>query len=508
MNSTLVINGLPDRIRLDGWWLSSEFDSHTEKPQGRAENQLEMECARHRKLSALMVLCMVALADWLFWHHSLGASVAIFSCLLSIAMVLARAKRATLKDWIAVVGITIVANLPILEQIQPISLMFSMLGVVVVASWVMMGTLAGWWQNLVAFLRVTTLGPVLADRGLACALRGAQTGAGLGKQAASLALPLVLGAVFIAFFVSANPLLERLMGDLATVDFITFGAVLRVLFWLVVAAFVWPYLNLPRFWVRPRKRTGFDPTVAPQQLNMVVNPVSVRTSLILFNCIFALQTGLDMLVLLGGLALPEGVSYASYAHRGAYPLMATALLAGTFAIGTRKLVRKDKLMRGLVYVWLLQNLFLVLSAAFRLSRYVEAYALTYLRISAFIWMFLVFIGLVLVAIQISRDKGNFWLMSQNLIALLVVLYISSFANFAPMIARYNILHPLGNGKVDAGYICSLGPEVLPVIRAQPRGFCPPNTMPKITPLDGWRDWGFRKARLAGYLVPKLQTGSQ
>jgi len=189
----------------------------------------------------------------------------------------------------------------------------------------------------------------------------------------------------------------------------------------------------------------------------------------------------------------------------AYPLVATALLAGGFAIGTRRLIMQDRLMRGLVYAWLLQNLFLVLSAAFRLNLYVETYALTYLRVAAFIWMLLVFIGLLLVAAQIARNKSNIWLVSQNLTALMLVLYMSSFANFAPMIARYNLLHPLSSGRVDAEYICRLGPQALPVILTQGAGFCPPHTMPVFTPNEGWRDWGFRNARLAGYLEVKANA---
>ena len=64
----------------------------------------------------------------------------------------------------------------------------------------------------------------------------------------------------------------------------------------------------------------------------VMNETSVRNALLMFNVMFALQTGLDLAIVSGGAALPEGLSYASYAHRGAYPLVVTALLAGVFAI--------------------------------------------------------------------------------------------------------------------------------------------------------------------------------
>lgn len=501
MNTQLVINGLPDKLRLDGWWLSSGSKPPPLKPAPPERETTSSGTSRRQGLIFLIVL--VAVADWLFWQQKPGASVAIFALLLSISMVLTRAQKTTYKEWALVLGLAIITNLPLLEQLQPLSLMFSVLGVAAVAAWLAMDRLVGWGRGLLVFLKITTLGPMWFFGTLRVELRGARRHDGLGRQAASLLLPLTLGIVFIAFFVSANPFLERIANALTEIEYITPDAMARTLFWLIAAAFIWPYLNLPMFRVNPLKpRQAIAP---PQGLSLIINPASVRTSLVLFNVIFAVQTGLDALVLSGGLALPEGMSYASYAHQGAYPLVATALLAGAFAIGTRKLITHDRLLRGLVYAWLLQNLFLVLSAAFRLNLYVETYALTYLRLAAFIWMLLVFIGLLLVAVQIARNKSNIWLMSQNLSALLVALYVSSFANFAPMIAQYNILHPLSTGQVDAAYICRLGPQALPVLLSQGAGFCPSHLLPKFTPIEGWRDWGFRNARLAGYLAAKAKA---
>ena len=62
-------------------------------------------------------------------------------------------------------------------------------------------------------------------------------------------------------------------------------------------------------------------------------PLATLTlSLFTFNAIFAIQNGLDIAFLWSGAALPEGVTLAEYAHRGAYPLIATALLAGLFVL--------------------------------------------------------------------------------------------------------------------------------------------------------------------------------
>ncbi len=101
-------------------------------------------------------------------------------------------------------------------------------------------------------------------------------------------------------------------------------------------------------------------------LNAFFASVTVRC-LILFNFLFLLQNLLDIKYLWGGSALPSGMTYASYAHRGAYPLIATALLAAVFTLicfSGNKSHPSWRPAKLLVYLWLAQNIFLVGSAIF------------------------------------------------------------------------------------------------------------------------------------------------
>ena len=119
---------------------------------------------------------------------------------------------------------------------------------------------------------------------------------------------------------------------------------------------------------------------------------AISRSLILFNTLFALQSTLDLAYLWGGASLPDGMSHAEYAHRGAYPLIVTALLAAGFVLIAMRPggpAEHSRLIRPLVLVWTAQNILLVVSSIFRLDLYVAAYSLTYLRLAAFIWMVLV-----------------------------------------------------------------------------------------------------------------------
>ena len=164
------------------------------------------------------------------------------------------------------------------------------------------------------------------------------------------------------------------------------------------------------------------------------------------------------------------MTYAAYAHRGAYPLIATALLAAAFVLVAMRPggpAEKSKVIRPLVYLWVGQNVLLVASSILRLDLYVDIYMLTYWRIAAFIWMGLVALGLVLIVARIALNRSNQWLVGANLIALTIALYGCSLVNFERSLPTTMSAHSReasGKGvQIDINYLLTLGPQALPAI---------------------------------------------
>ena len=116
---------------------------------------------------------------------------------------------------------------------------------------------------------------------------------------------------------------------------------------------------------------------------------------------------------------PISVTLAAYAHRGAYPLIATALLAGVFVLVTLRPgsdTAAVPLIRRLVVLWVGQNVFLVASSILRTLDYVDAYSLTRLRVAALLWMALVAVGLSLILWRMLSGKSATWLINANALA--------------------------------------------------------------------------------------------
>lgn len=509
MSRQLLINGVPDCIRQDGWWLACD-STNTADDRGRDQDPRSTTFIKRHPWAFPILVLLTLFADLLFWHQNLGISVVLFALALSSSILALKPGGASRRQTVTAFLFELICNLPVVEQLQPLSFLFTVIGVIVLIVWAVYGRVVEWWQAALAFLRISLVGPLVLPVTIVEELKGAQAKMDLNRQVKALILPMSVGLVFLFLLASANPILERFLEQFSALEFLSPNQVSRGLFWIVTASLIWPYLNLREKWLGPvAKAPRFRPAQTSSWLATIFNAVSVRNSLVLFNILFLIQTVMDIGVLTGGMSLPEGMSYARYAHRGAYPLVATALLAGVFAIATHKMIKEDRFQQRLLYLWLGQNLFLIITAGYRLSLYVETYTLTYLRVAAFIWMLLVFIGLVLTIVQISRSKSVPWLVRCNLLALLGTLYLCCFVNFAFVIADYNVQNAGTATRFDTRYICELGEQALPLIleHEQKTGasMCGRYTqgMPIFEPITNWREWGFRKWRLQAYLGEKM-----
>jgi hypothetical protein len=247
-----------------------------------------------------------------------------------------------------------------------------------------------------------------------------------------------------------------------------------------------------------------------------------------FNLIFAVQTVLDLVYLWGGVfggevTLPNGMSWAEYAQRGAYPLLVSALLAGAFVLITFRPgdhTERMKWARRLVYLWLAQNVLLVAASVGRLAMYVDVYSLTRLRLAAAIWMALVAMGLVWVIVRIVTGRTNRWLVNINAGTAAAAVFVCLFVNFDGMIAGFNVRHcqeidPDKPAVLDVAYLEQLGVDALPALKwytAQRPGIdrhekhaanfdraveAAQRLEQRIADeLANWRGWTWRRARIA------------
>ncbi|WP_226341088.1 DUF4153 domain-containing protein [Gemmobacter serpentinus] len=473
----MTLQGLPRAIARDAWWLD-------EDPEPAAQAR---PATRHLPRLLALLAGLVLIGDLLFYGHAPGLSLAIYAFAIFAATRVLHAQSLRLHGLRAPLTMLALMSLPVIEHAQMLSVLFLLAGLLLACLWPSDGTLpgAGTLSRALGLIAHVPVALPMALPGLSRDLAAGRTLPRPRSLLAGWALPIGGSLVLMALLLEANPILADWLHRLELPS----PNPARILLWGGLALCLWPVLtpqpalHLPQ--IGQLSRIG--------QAQFGLTAQAVHRALILFNALLAVQTLMDAAYLWAGAALPPGMTAAQYAHRGAYPLLATALLAGVFALTARPFLAERRSLKPLMLLWLAQNVALTVSALLRLDQYVGFYGLTYLRLYAAIWMAMVALGLTLTLWQILRGRSNLWLMTRSAALGLITLYLCCFVNFAGIIARWNLAHP----NVDLYYTCSLGPMAAAEIARHPEGQVCVGDAPTI---EGWRDWGFRSWRVSRYIT--------
>lgn len=471
-------------------------------------------------------VALAALADWLFvGGDDVGLSLAIFLAALAAASIIANRRRASLIDVGLASAILLAGLAAIVEDPSPLAIVLGILGAIVFAcaladrASLSLATLAPRAVTLTAIAPIASVYDLYRIRARIGRLTGKRRGGAL--RILGGLVPLVILAVFTALLVDGNPIFDLWVAAVLPRFDLDFASLRHPLFMAWVALMIWPLLRIWRRRSKPAQPAAAESTAAPDatrpttsRLDLIFGAGSILSSLVMLDLLFAVQTATDLVYLWGGATLPPGLTYAAYAHRGAYSLIVAALLAAAFVlIATRQggPAERSPWIRRLVLVFVLQNVSLVVSAMLRLDLYVAVYSLTYWRVAAFVWMGLVAFGLLAIVVKLLRGRSNAWLLEMNVRALYAALIGCCLVNLPATIADYNVAHMRAAGsccgpRLDEGYLLSLGPQAVPAIDAYV--LAAPERASAVLPTrnlhagrreGGWRTWSFRRWRLERYL---------
>ncbi|MEO0379364.1 MAG: DUF4173 domain-containing protein [Pseudomonadota bacterium] len=476
--------GVPLSMRQDGWWLDAPDVARSNRRNTR----------RRDGIKAGLLIVLIALGDLLVWGTVPGLSFAVLALLIVMAGLTLAWPRLSVRARCGIGSGAVLSVLPIIELMQPLSILIALSGMSTLLAALaglgrrdlIRGAIRTWWvaptqTSVDAARSIRRLGEIKPGP---TSLRAVLLG---------WALPFGATVLFALLLIGANPVLDQALSNLLRWE-MRAPNIWRLWFWVLLGSAIWPLLVARNIRERLRTRRPVRATVKRQG---VVNAGSVARSLVAFNALFAVQTVMDILFLYGDAGLPDGISPAAYAHRGAYPLLVTALLAGLFAVLARPHLAGRPVLRGLMLLWLVQTLALVGASLFRLEAYVDAFGLTRLRLAAYIWMGLVAAGLGIVLWQIWRDKPAAWMLVRSGVLGVITLYLCAFISFDATIARHNLTN---HSEPDTVMLCGLSEDVAPAMAAR---FGPNwawqcrNTFrmrPISEPAD-WREWGFRNWRV-------------
>ena len=189
-------------------------------------------------------------------------------------------------------------------------------------------------------------------------------------------------------------------------------------------------------------------------------------SLILLNGLLCCINIIDVVYVWFGFTYHNNLNLSQYVHEGAGLLIFSIVLAMLvllfFFRGNLNFYKRNKWLRYGAYLWILQNLILVVSVLIRDYYYFVHMGMAYKRIGVVVFLLLVIAGLVTVFIKIHYRKTNYYLLRVNAWFAIVVLVVSSCIHWDEWIATSNLARK-GTVPVDVNFLLSLSDKTLPVI---------------------------------------------
>lgn len=192
------------------------------------------------------------------------------------------------------------------------------------------------------------------------------------------------------------------------------------------------------------------------------------TVILLITLIYLFFCGLQMLYLFsnGLFTLPEGYTFAEYARRGFFELLAVAVLNVALMLITTAYFEENRFLRILLTVMTACTYILIGSATYRMLLYIGAYHLTFLRL--FVLLALLILSFLLAGVILSIYRKSFPLFGYSAVIITVFYLAFSFAKPDYYIASYLEKHQEMLTSEDAAFLTGelsldAAPVVLPLL---------------------------------------------
>jgi hypothetical protein len=199
----------------------------------------------------------------------------------------------------------------------------------------------------------------------------------------------------------------------------------------------------------------------------------VSVALWTLNLLFVVFMAVQLRYLFGGAGLVEvtaGLSYADYARRGFFELVATAALVVPLLLladwAASPATRRSRgVLRATMIVLVVLLVGVIASAAYRMRLYQDAYGLTELRLyvsAVIVWLTAVLGWLVLTVLRNRRERFAFGAILAG-VACIAALHL---LNPHALIARVNLDRAAAGQEYDGAYLRTLSADAVPVLLAR------------------------------------------
>ncbi len=257
-------------------------------------------------------------------------------------------------------------------------------------------------------------------------------------------LPFVVLLLFIYLYRFINPVwgdyIWRFIESIFSWTFILlllFAIVLMYAFWYFVKSLGFGEFAVNRAnELRPTEKPTFKNIPLDMEMGSGVLLFALL-NLLLFSL---LVTDFQQLFVFGG--IPEGYTLSEYLHKGVYAVILSIIFAIALIVfyfkGALNYYKKSKWLRILTWAWIGLNAVLVLFTLYKNVLYVEAYDLTFKRVSVFIYLLLCWVGLYFTGVKLKLKKTFVYIVRKMYWSFYIMWVLTTPINWTNFMTNYNL----------------------------------------------------------------------
>ncbi|MBL7890431.1 MAG: DUF4173 domain-containing protein [Bacteroidia bacterium] len=293
-----------------------------------------------------------------------------------------------------------------------------------------------------------------------------------------IVLPLLIGILFFFFYQNSNPLFKDFTKDI-NLDFISIPWIFFTISGLLLL-YGFFYNKIMSSIMNWDAQAPLELTREMVQENSFWNKLmrienEFLSGMILFsilNCLLLIVNVLDLNYLWFDGKLPEGITHKQFVHNGVGVLITSIIIAILIILfyfrGGINFYEKNKWIRWMTYIWIVQNLFMLFSTGYRNNLYIEESGLSYKKIGVYVYLLLTFIGLCTTFYKVYKLRTNWYLFKINGVFYYYILIVSALPNWDVLITDFNIRkHTEGKKDLEKYLLLDLSYKNLPQLYSLP-----------------------------------------
>ena len=187
-------------------------------------------------------------------------------------------------------------------------------------------------------------------------------------------------------------------------------------------------------------------------------PLIAITVLSIISVVYLLFSVIQIVYLFMGYGtLPDGYTYADYAHEGFFQLVFVCIINLILVLLCRKFSRDNKVLKIMLTLICACTYIMIFSSAYRMILYISVYGLTFLRVYVLWALTVIMLAMTGTVILIYMEKMPF--VKYSMVVLAATWIIFGYSHPDVIIAEYNI--NMGTGQI---YVMEdLSDDAIPVV---------------------------------------------